>query len=220
MDHDRRADMAEALRLTREGRLAEATAVLRRTLGAPATPQAGAAQTGATQAPRPAASGFLDRLRRVLPRELLDFRPHGPHGATAVAAAAQILRLSHTEAAGTRRFELYVPAARTGRRRPLVVMLHGGSQDAAGFAAGTRMNDVAQRHGLLVAYPEQSTAANRGRYWNWFSPANQRAGAGEPSILAGITRRIVAEHGADPNRVYVAGLSAGGAMAAVMAATH
>src|SRR3984885_1368465 len=209
--------MGEALRLTRAGQLAEATSLLQHGLAG----RAGRPQPRATGAEGPGAKP--SRRQRPALTELSGTRPAARSVAQAPARAGsggETRRRSHTEAAGTRSYDLYVPTGYRGDPVPLVVMLHGGTQTAIDFAAGTRMNELAERHTFLVAYPEQSKAANQGGYWNWFSPADQRAGSGEPAIIAGITRQIMREESVDPDRVYIAGLSAGGAMAAVMAATY
>jgi poly(hydroxyalkanoate) depolymerase family esterase len=122
---------------------------------------------------------------------------------------------------GARRYRLFVPASYDGSRpAPLLVMLHGCTQDPDDFARGTRMNEVAEERGLLVAYPEQTAAINPQKCWNWFDPAHQERGRGEPEDVASIAREVMASHRVDPARVYVAGVSAGGSMALNVAAAY
>jgi poly(hydroxyalkanoate) depolymerase family esterase len=147
-------------------------------------------------------------------------RACGLHGADATADGAQFVSARFTNAAGTRTYKLYVPSSYCGKALPLIVMLHGCTQSPDDFAAGTRMNEIAEQHGCFVAYPAQTSAANAQKCWNWFREADQRRDEGEPSLIAGITRQVMRDHAIDPSRVYIAGLSAGGAAAAVMAEAY
>ena len=137
-----------------------------------------------------------------------------------IPEGAQYLARSFTCAAGTRRYKLYIPASAPMRPHGLIVMLHGCKQDPNDFMTGTGMNAVADAHGLMVAYPGQTGADNASSCWNWFRPSDQRRGAGEPAIIAGISEEIIREFDLDPSRIFVAGLSAGGAMAVVMGETY
>ncbi len=127
---------------------------------------------------------------------------------------------SFGNAAGRRPYKLYLPQHRAQGAPALVVMLHGCTQTPDDFADGTGMNALAESEGWLVLYPGQTERANRSGCWNWFQAGDQRRDAGEPAIIAGMTREVIAAHGVDPRRVYVAGMSAGAAMALTMAATY
>lgn len=208
--------MAEALRLTRAGRLVEATVLLRSgLLGGGHSPA-----TAPTEAPEP----VID----LVPERVTDTsRPTEPslrHGASATASAAGDGAGSSEEHAfagpvAELRYRLYTPAGATANM-PLIVMLHGCTQSPEDFARGTGMNRLADEFGFLVAYPRQTQAANAQKCWNWFRPGDQRRDRGEPALIAGLTREVIAARNADPARVYVAGLSAGGAAAAIMASAY
>ena len=137
-----------------------------------------------------------------------------------VHATEQFVSGHFSHRAGARDYRLFVPATQAGKPRALVVMLHGCTQNPDDFAKGTRMNALGAQHNALVLYPAQTRQANAQGCWNWFKHNHQGRERGEPALLAAMTKHIAETHGVDPSRIYVAGLSAGGAMAAILAATH
>jgi poly(hydroxyalkanoate) depolymerase family esterase len=227
MNFNMNLNMAEITRLTRAGRLAEAVALLR---GRPPQPHSSEAPQAFDARPnRAALSGdsppspeglrkFLDRLGKFGARPLT--RPHPPNVQTFVPDGARFEERAYANHAGSRTYKLYIPSHHNGEPLPLIVMLHGCTQSPDDFAAGTRMNGLAEEKHLLVAYPAQSSAANPSNCWNWFSATDQQRDGGEPSLIAGITRQIMRDVAVDPARVYVAGLSAGGAAAAIMGSAY
>jgi poly(hydroxyalkanoate) depolymerase family esterase len=183
--------MADATRMTRGGDLQRATEAIQAALGRSSTDAV--------------------PTRPVMPPQRLQ----APHVAP-MAGNGQFIDGVHHEGGAHRAYKLYVPPGREGQAMPLIVMLHGCKQDPDDFAAGTAMNEAARERGFLVLYPAQSQQANASRCWNWFKHNHQERGRGEPRLIAGMTREVMKRYGADPRRVYVAGLSAGGAMAAIL----
>lgn len=195
-------DMKKILQLTRGGQVAAATTMVQELLGKKSATRSMESDVLATgHNPTPTQSEAKSRSFKSA--------GHAPGG--------QFLAKSYRNAQGARAYRLYLPPGYDTRHAlPLIVMLHGCTQSAEDFAAGTQMNLLAERQAFAVVYPEQSSAANQSKCWNWFKPEDQQRDRGEPAIIAGITREIIRDYPIDPARVYVAGLSAGGAQAAVM----
>jgi poly(hydroxyalkanoate) depolymerase family esterase len=205
--------IVKATELTRAGRLKEALALLR----GPAAP-----------APAPAQKlNLLDRLaaftRRApapMPDMLTPALTPAPTPTPPRAPGARFEPRSFTNAHGTRAYKLFIPSGYHGQPVPVVVMLHGCTQSPDDFAAGTRMNELGEANTILVAYPAQSKRANLQKCWNWFNPADQTRDRGEPAIIAGMVSQIKNEFAVKPDKIFAAGLSAGGALAAILGATY
>jgi len=242
--------LSEATRLTRAGQLAQATVLLQRMLRGESAPDATlrtadhVAPTGrqpliadgkanviedtdspplarATSAQPHMLRAFLDRTTErpgLGLRGLIKRSP--PTTADIVPEGAKFIEGSYSNPAGRLAYKLFIPSRYRGEPLPLVVMLHGCTQSPDDFAAGTRMNFIAEEQACLVVYPAQRSEANQAKCWNWFRAADQQRGRGEPSLISGITRQIMRDYSVDPKRVYVGGLSAGAAAAAVMGATY
>jgi poly(hydroxyalkanoate) depolymerase family esterase len=222
MTLDFKTSIQEMLGLTRTQRLMEATHKIQNNLRR--------AHKGSTLIPeQPTQSKYPGKIARPLAQVVQtlqkmkhlgkvgrSFRPTEPE----VIEGAEFLTRSFTCTAGSRSYKLYVPRHQTDSKRPLLIMLHGCNQSPSDFAAGTKMNELAETHGMLVAYPAQSQSANPSACWNWFNPSHQIHGMGEPAIIAGITIEIIRSYDIAANKVFVAGLSAGGAMAVVMGETY
>ena len=237
--------MLEATRLTRANQLVEATGLIQRMLrgeadfeisrlvNSPATIDGLWETIDETKVSNfktgPSAQGhYFQRLRDPtyrfkfpLRHELRGWSRPAPLSAPdLVPDGGKFIEEIYSNSAGSRAYKLYIPSGYQGQAVPLIVMLHGGTQTPDDFAAGTRMNVIAEEETCLVVYPAQPSHANPARCWNWFRPDDQRRDCGEPSLIAGVTRQVMHDYSVDPQRVYVGGLSAGAAAAAVMGATY
>lgn len=223
MNNDFMAAMRRTLGAVRDGNPAKATRIIQAALANTAPPETPA---DAGKPDRP--SGPARRASRPLSHVLADLAARRQAGganlrstpAPDLPEGAVIERRRHDGPHGARNYLLFRPSGRTGPARGVVMMLHGCTQTPEDFATGTGMNRHGEDHGLIVVYPEQSRTDNTQLCWNWFRPGDQRRDGGETALLAGLGAAVMAEHGLEDAGLCVAGLSAGGAMAALLANTH
>ncbi len=209
--------LASAGLSTTSGPMQSVTESIRRALEASSMP--------AARGDRPARADVIDVVARVVERvdekqqHASVLQPEQSSLDKPQSPVSSFDTFEYANGAGQRTYKLYVPA-QIEASPPLVVMLHGCTQWADDFASGTRMNRLADEHGFLVVYPEQAGSANPSKCWNWFKAQDQVRNSGEPSLIAGIVREVAAGHGVDTRRIFVAGLSAGGAMAVILGETY
>ena len=184
------------------------------------------AQHGLAVAPLTAAGASATAPRQHRPESLVQdilerLRPNGGKtSAEPFQKDADFLDDQFSCAAGRRRYLTYLPKSAPHSPRGMIVMLHGCTQTPRDFAAGTRMNELAEQHGFIVVYPHQSRGENAQSCWNWFRRGDQRRDMGEPAILAGLAQSVAAKHGVPEGKIFVAGLSAGAAMAVILGETY
>ncbi|MGH6798387.1 MAG: extracellular catalytic domain type 1 short-chain-length polyhydroxyalkanoate depolymerase [Roseiarcus sp.] len=219
--------MGDALGRVRNSDLGGATALIRKALSGEAAK--GPERELDVQPQRPSASAFAPAARRPLGEVLRALRvrpmiPPGPPAAPEPEPATEFgerfLRRTYRGAAGSLNYRLYLPPDHERRDLALILMLHGCTQNPEDFALGTHMNDLADEFGLIVAYPHQTRRANPSGCWNWFDRRHQNRGSGEPAKLAGLAQALAKEFSVGQERIFAAGLSAGGAMAEILAATY
>jgi len=200
--------MKEATRLTRIGKLQAATAAIQSLF-----------RSRAVEAAAPSPAQTQPTVPSSAPAQPLE-HPSIPEVERAPVLPGRFIAGSYSLSGAHRDYKLYIPPGAGRQPLPLVVMLHGCTQNPDDFAAGTTMNEAAQERGCYVLYPAQSRQANPHGCWNWFKHNHQQRDHGEPALIAGMTREMLSQHTIDPRRVYVAGLSAGGAMAAILGVAY
>lgn len=222
MNDDFMSAMRRTLDAVRAGNPARATRLIQGALSGTPKPSAPEPKTspavGRIRRPTRPLSQVIADLAARSPGKAANLR--GPISPPDLPEGAVFHRRRHDGPHGGRDYLLFRPSGRSGPVRGVVMMLHGCTQSPEGFAAGTRMNRHAEENGLIVVYPEQTRTDNMQLCWNWFHPGDQRNDGGEAALLAGLGAAVLSEFNLSDAGLFVSGLSAGGAMAALIANTH